>query len=528
MESFKVKMNPSTINFFPRVYPTQGVVSSSSQSQPQPQPPTISPQVMATPQHVSSSSAPAAGLPELLLYKNHLQEFAQRANIALPMYMTANEGSSHAPKFRSTVCVDGVSYTSENTFSQRKAAEQDAARIALEKHSAKFRDEGCPLVSENAMFSKIILNEYATKLHVERPTYDTIQLEGLLPRFVSSLVFNGTKYTGDAARTKKEAEQLAACAAILSILGDSGSGTLYEIIKSKSRIYAAVKPNKSQYIDVSTGSAIANTGHTSVSLDQKDKEVAGPVVANNNVAKTELPVPSNNNEAKIELPVPSDMLSLRQRFQMPKYVPFLEAPKFPIVPVQPDSEQPVDDSSRISRSPIVPLQPSDMFSLCQGFQMPKHVPFLETPKLQNPPLQPVSEQPVDDSSRIPIVHLQPSDILSLWQRFQMPKHVPSLEAPKLPVAALQPVSEQPVDDSSSSKKRRKKAKQVRSVETTEFQTVTLRPCQEFQRPKHAPSLKATEHPTVPLPPGSEQPIDDHSSSKKRRKSKKKKARVESP
>jgi len=41
----------------------------------------------------------------------------------------------------------------------------------------------------------------------------------VLPVFRTSLDFNGTSYTGDPARTRKEAEQSAAQAAILSITG---------------------------------------------------------------------------------------------------------------------------------------------------------------------------------------------------------------------------------------------------------------------------------------------------------------------
>ena len=56
-------------------------------------------------------------------------------------------------------------------------------------------------------------------MSLEKPTYKTIQPEGLLPVFVSSLVFNGVTYTGEPGRNKKEAEQLAARAVILSISG---------------------------------------------------------------------------------------------------------------------------------------------------------------------------------------------------------------------------------------------------------------------------------------------------------------------
>lgn len=74
---------------------------------------------------------------------------------------------------------------------------------------------------QDTTFCKSILNEYAVKMHLDKPAYNTIQPGGLIPVFVSSLVFNGVSYTGDKGRNKKEAEQLAARAIILSILGTS-------------------------------------------------------------------------------------------------------------------------------------------------------------------------------------------------------------------------------------------------------------------------------------------------------------------
>ena len=62
------------------------------------------------------------------------------------------------------------------------------------------------------------MHEYAAKLHLERPTYNTLQKKGLQPIFISSLDFNGKSYTNDAAQNETNAKQLAACAAIISIL----------------------------------------------------------------------------------------------------------------------------------------------------------------------------------------------------------------------------------------------------------------------------------------------------------------------
>lgn len=73
------------------------------------------------------------------------------------------------------------------------------------------------------MFCKSILNEYAVKMKLEKPIYHTVQPEGLLPVFKSTAVFNGNQYMGETGKNKKEAEQMAARAAVMSILGQSPS-----------------------------------------------------------------------------------------------------------------------------------------------------------------------------------------------------------------------------------------------------------------------------------------------------------------
>lgn len=75
------------------------------------------------------------------------------------------------------------------------------------------------LYIQDTLFCKSILNELAVKVHPAKPAYNTIQSPGLLPVFVSTLVFNGVSYTGDTGRNKKEAEQLAARTVILSLPG---------------------------------------------------------------------------------------------------------------------------------------------------------------------------------------------------------------------------------------------------------------------------------------------------------------------
>ncbi|XP_020571921.1 double-stranded RNA-binding protein 4-like isoform X2 [Phalaenopsis equestris] len=178
------------------------------------------------------------------VHKNRLQEYAQRSGLPLPSYSTINEGEPHAPRFRATILLDGLQFTSPYTFSQRKEAEQDVAKIALEFISVKFKNEGSFNIRKDPAFCKLILNEYAAKLKKGRPSYTTSQQDGLLPIFTTTVIFDGNTYVGFAGRSKREAEQNAACVVIDSILENSATVTdMAQIIKTKGRLYATVNCN---------------------------------------------------------------------------------------------------------------------------------------------------------------------------------------------------------------------------------------------------------------------------------------------
>ena len=73
------------------------------------------------------------------------------------------------------------------------------------------------------MFCKSILHEFAVKTKATPPTYSVDRPEGpLAPMnlFVSSVLFAGNTYPGEAATNKKEAGQKAARLAVKSILGN--------------------------------------------------------------------------------------------------------------------------------------------------------------------------------------------------------------------------------------------------------------------------------------------------------------------
>ncbi|XP_057760891.1 double-stranded RNA-binding protein 4-like [Arachis stenosperma] len=155
------------------------------------------------------------------MHKNKLQEYLQKSGFPLPVYLTDNEGFAHAPKFRSTVVVNGREFKSRLTYSHRKEAEQDAAELALKIiiHDTNNIEE-CTVLPD-LIYCKSILNEYAVRKNIGSPQYTTTQKSELHPVFISTLVFNGRIYTGQVGKSKKEAEQLAAFITIQSLLGTS-------------------------------------------------------------------------------------------------------------------------------------------------------------------------------------------------------------------------------------------------------------------------------------------------------------------
>lgn len=75
------------------------------------------------------------------LYKRLLNEQVQKLRKQVPVYQTNNEGAGHQPKFRTTIWIDGVKYTSPNTFHNRKLAETDASKFTLFAIRQKLKDE---------------------------------------------------------------------------------------------------------------------------------------------------------------------------------------------------------------------------------------------------------------------------------------------------------------------------------------------------------------------------------------------------
>ncbi|KAJ8443282.1 hypothetical protein Cgig2_010177 [Carnegiea gigantea] len=174
------------------------------------------------------------------MYKNKLQEYTQKLGLPFPAYRTANEGFQHAPKFRSTVFVDGAEYTSRQTFRRLKEAEQDAAKLAYECIMSNAEQFGTkPLLDQDPKSNKLVLHGLAFKKQWDIPKYSTTlsESQGSLPVYVSTVIAGGKSFSGDGGRNKREAEQFAARTALQSLLRTESSSALANQTMSKKRCY---------------------------------------------------------------------------------------------------------------------------------------------------------------------------------------------------------------------------------------------------------------------------------------------------
>ncbi|PIA54107.1 hypothetical protein AQUCO_00900581v1 [Aquilegia coerulea] len=148
----------------------------------------------------------------LYLYKGQLQIFAQKRNLSLPVYSCTREGSSHAPRFKAIVTVDGQCFESPEFFRTLREAEHAAAKVAFSSLSKDgIQEDDCPLY-------KNYLQELTRKEGFSIPNYmTTLSGASHVPTFTSTVEVEGGVYHGVAARTKKQAELNAAKVAYFSL-----------------------------------------------------------------------------------------------------------------------------------------------------------------------------------------------------------------------------------------------------------------------------------------------------------------------
>ncbi|CAI5962477.1 unnamed protein product [Closterium sp. NIES-65] len=148
------------------------------------------------------------------MHKNQLQEVAQKNGYNLPSYACIREGPDHAPKFKATVLFNGETYVSPGYFVSLRQAEHAAAEVALRSLSECCPSQSIATVLDESGVCKNLLQETAQRAGVPLPNYNTVRSgPGHQPVFTCTLEVAGLQFSGEAGRTKKQAEKNAAMSA---------------------------------------------------------------------------------------------------------------------------------------------------------------------------------------------------------------------------------------------------------------------------------------------------------------------------
>lgn len=149
------------------------------------------------------------------MYKNQLQELAQRSCFNLPSYACIREGPDHAPRFKATVNFNGEVFESPTFCTTLRHAEHAAAEVALSTLSKRgpSRSLAAKVLDETGVY-KNLLQETAHRAGLKLPVYTTIRSgPGHTPIFSCTVELAGMSFNGEPAKTKKQAQKNAAMAA---------------------------------------------------------------------------------------------------------------------------------------------------------------------------------------------------------------------------------------------------------------------------------------------------------------------------
>ncbi|KAL6656299.1 hypothetical protein ACP70R_007125 [Stipagrostis hirtigluma subsp. patula] len=153
------------------------------------------------------------------MYKNQLQELAQRSCFSLPSYVCTREGPDHAPRFRAAVTFNGETFEGPGGCTTLRQAEHAAAEVALARLSLRGPSTSLAarVLDETGVY-KNLLQETAHRAGLKLPAYTTVRSgPGHSPVFASTVELAGMSFASDPARTKKQAEKNAAMAAWSSL-----------------------------------------------------------------------------------------------------------------------------------------------------------------------------------------------------------------------------------------------------------------------------------------------------------------------
>ncbi|KAI3967146.1 hypothetical protein MKX01_028768, partial [Papaver californicum] len=152
------------------------------------------------------------------MYKNQLQELAQRSCFNLPSYTCIREGPDHAPRFKAMVNFNGEVFEGPCNCTTLRQAEHSAAEVALNTLSIRGPSRSLTAKVIHRTFVlrvyKNLLQETAHRAGLNLPTYTTVRSgPGHVPVFSSTVEVAGMLFKGEPAKTNKQAEKNAALAA---------------------------------------------------------------------------------------------------------------------------------------------------------------------------------------------------------------------------------------------------------------------------------------------------------------------------
>ncbi|KAL4388027.1 hypothetical protein GQ457_09G008590 [Hibiscus cannabinus] len=153
--------------------------------------------------------------PGEMMFKNQLQELAQRSCFNLPSYACIRQGPDHAPRFKASVNFNGEIFESPGFCPTLRQAEHAAAEAALNVLSVRglSRSLTARVLDETGVY-KNLLQETAHRAGLKLPVYTTVRSgPGHSPIFTCTVELAGMNFTGEPAKTKKQAEKNAAIAA---------------------------------------------------------------------------------------------------------------------------------------------------------------------------------------------------------------------------------------------------------------------------------------------------------------------------
>ncbi|KAF2301845.1 hypothetical protein GH714_029823 [Hevea brasiliensis] len=141
------------------------------------------------------------------MFKNQPQELAQRSCFSLPSY-ACTRGPDHAPRFKASVNFNGEIFESPSYCTALRQAEHAAAEVALNVLSSRGPSRSLTARVLN------LLQETAHRAGLNLPVYTNVSSgPGNVPTFTCTVELAGMNFTGEPAKTRKQAEKIAATGA---------------------------------------------------------------------------------------------------------------------------------------------------------------------------------------------------------------------------------------------------------------------------------------------------------------------------